>query len=535
MKKIFLVLTALFLTLVLVGCGATPTTKANSTTTKKVVTTTTKSGGDATTTNGGGASTTTTQSAADQVEAFDYGGKTIRIATHRAADFDYNYSSPLDPTKIRNNDDNTEYWDVVERTTKYIEKKYNCKFEWIDLTTISESNTWTHYQNVYASNDMYDIIEDDGEVFSYLYANDMLQELPEDYLSDAAASLLWGGADGYQYNAFKHLDKKWGIGSTNTIYDVDATLKANAFTPILYYNLDILKDAGIEKMPSEYWEEGTWTWDVFETMCLQVVNNLPGVQGFIDHAYAGGIQNFLGANGTFVFDDYGNMGFYSEAAQAVYTKWQSWTDSHVLYNYTWSGTGAPDSYWDRRWFPSGASAFAVGYFSDINTYWKDLNVSCVPYPAGPNAQNSDGTINMDKYNFNWYACGYFWSVPKNKDLRLYQILAEFYGGLKEYYTNADDLDATIEDFVYERFPFDECEYVIDLFKYIQENMNFFIIQSAVPSGIFRQAIREHYNKSSAFYGEMWNYMVSRRSELDPDNPNNFWKCIFGEPGNVAQS
>ena len=472
------------------------------------------------------------------VEGFDLGGKTVKIFTRRAADFDYAYSNPLDPTKVRNDDENEEYWTIVEDVTKAIETKYNCKIEWVDATSaVTGGSIWNHLKSVYASGEMYDIVSITGEEFPYMYSNGMVLELPDDYLSDDVVDLFWGGEEGFQYNYYKHLDKRWGVGGSNNIYDAKNTAGDNAPLPVLFYDIDLLKSAGITKMPSEYYEEGTWSWDVFEEMCKQVVERVPGSSGLVDHFYSGGIQTFIGSNGSFIFDTYGNMGFYSEAAQQVYTQWEEWYNAKLIRNFTYETTGAaPDVWYNQRWFRDEDVAFIAGRLSYASAYWNEINYSIVPYPFGPNAaQDSDPTkIDNEKFNINVYTTGYFWTVPKGGDLRHYQLLAEFYGGLKAYYPNADDTEATIDEIAIEFFDYSD-ETAADVLKYVQNNMNFYIIQSAVPSGIFRQSIREHYNKSSNWYGQMYTYLLSRRAELDPDNPNNFWKSTFGEPGIQAQS
>lgn len=475
----------------------------------------------------------------NEVKAFDYGGKEMSIFTVRANEFDYNYTDPNDPMKTPANPENTAYWNVVEKTTKEIQSKYNVKLKWVDATTASAGQTiWNHLQSVYASGQMYDIVSITGEEFPYMYSNDMVQELTDSMLSADVVELLWGGADGFQYNAIKHLDKRWGISVSNTIYDIANTTKDSQWLPILYYNKELLEDAGIQKMPGEYFLEGTWSWDVFEDMCEQVVQNLPGVSGLGDHFYGAGIQNFLGTNSTYVFDAYGNMGFYSTNAQEVYSRWNQWYSSGVVKNLTYNvnTNGAPDTWYDHLWFRDGLVAFTSGKFIQASNYWGDIDFSIVPYPFGPkSASSSDPTkIDESKYNSNLYALGQFYTVPKGKNAsQCYQILAEFMGGLKNYYTHADDEDATVEEFANSIFDIGD-DAALETLKFLNRTGNYYIIGSAVPSGIFRQSIRDNYNNKSQWYGQMWSYLESRRAELDPDNPNNFWKTIFGEPGNLAK-
>ncbi len=523
MKKFIVVVLTILAIFTIAGCNSKQTTSKTST--KSTVTSSTKS-----------SSSSTTED--NKVEAFDLKGAEVKIYTKRAQDYDYAYANPLDPTKIRNNDEDTAYWSVVEKVTKYIENKYNCKIKWVDDATVrTETNAWSHLQNQYASGNMYDIVEITGEEFPYMYSNGMVQELKEDVLSKEAKELFWGGEDGFQYSAYVHLDKKWGVGCSNTIWDIQNSTTISTPLPVLFYNVDMLKEAGIEKMPNEYWKEGTWSWDVFEEMCTTLLNNVSTLKGAVtDHFYSGGIMNLLGANGTYIFDDYGNMGFYSEASQEVYKRFNSWYDKKIEKNLEYNGGSTVVSWWSQKDFSNLEVAFSTNILARCQTYWQDVNYSVVPYPFGPNAAlASDPTkINEDKYKVNVYTTGYFWTVPKGKDVRLYQLLAEFYGGMKEYYTNADDIDATIEDIHLQLFAFDD-ENSLEVMKYVQENMTFSIIMSAVPSGIFRQAIREHYTKTSPYYGNMWGYMQSRQKELAPENPNNFWKSIFGDPGIVAQS
>lgn len=468
----------------------------------------------------------------DPIETFDLGGAVVQIYTSRAEEFDPNYvTNSSNPFAVRWHEEDTVYWSIIENLVDDIETKYNCKLKFVDANNYASS--WNHLKEKYASNSMYDIVAITGEEFPYMYANDMVQELPDNLLPDNVINLFWGGKDGFQYNSIKHLGSRWGVSLSNTIFDITNTAKDYTYPQLLYYNKDILTEAGITKMPDEYFLEGTWSWEIFETMINQIRTSMPSVNGLADHAYNAGIMNFLGSNGTFLFDSYGELGFYSNAAQEVYSKWNTWYNAKIIYNYTYETGTIPDSYLDQKWFQEGLVAFTSGRYTHAVNYWKDIDYSIVPYPYGPNASNSEGKLDESKYISNIYSPGYFWMVPKGKDAaKMYQIIAEFMGGLKEYYTDADDEEQTIKNFSNELFSYgDEGAYQTLLF--IQRTMNLSIVQSAIPNGIFRQAIREHYTKGSNYYGQMFTYMQSRRAELDQNNPNNFWKSIFGAPGNTT--
>lgn len=110
-------------------------------------------------------------------------------------------------------------------------------------------------------------------------------ETDESYVSaDEFAEGLWGGArrDG-------------------NIYGV--TVDNNPF--LMYYNKNILKEAGINKSPQDHFEEGTWNWDTFAQITEEIVE--AGKHGFIGESSGDHTFSWVWSNGGELYDDDGDI------------------------------------------------------------------------------------------------------------------------------------------------------------------------------------------------------------------------------------
>ncbi|KAA0965569.1 sugar ABC transporter substrate-binding protein [Sporosarcina sp. ANT_H38] len=102
--------------------------------------------------------------------------------------------------------------------------------------------------------------------------------------ADEFAEGLWGGA--------KKDDKIFGV-----------PVDSNPF--LMYYNKNVLKEAGIEKTPQEYFDEGQWNWDTFSEMTGELV--AAGKKGYVGSS--GGVYtlSWVWSNGGELYDDNGNI------------------------------------------------------------------------------------------------------------------------------------------------------------------------------------------------------------------------------------
>ena len=97
-------------------------------------------------------------------------------------------------------------------------------------------------------------------------------------------------------------DGLWGAARRgNEIYGV--SVDNNPF--LMYYNKNVLKEAGIEKSPQELFEEGKWNWDTFEEITGQLVE--AGKRGFIAENSSGHLFSWVWTNGGRLYDDEGNF------------------------------------------------------------------------------------------------------------------------------------------------------------------------------------------------------------------------------------
>lgn len=110
-------------------------------------------------------------------------------------------------------------------------------------------------------------------------------EGPESHVkAEEFAQGLWGAA--------KKEDKIYGTPVDN-----------NPF--LMYYNKNVLKEAGVDKMPQEYFEEGNWNWDTFSTMTGEIVAS--GKKGYVGESGGDHTLSWVWSNGGELYDDEGNI------------------------------------------------------------------------------------------------------------------------------------------------------------------------------------------------------------------------------------
>src|SRR5690606_5101945 len=94
-------------------------------------------------------------------------------------------------------------------------------------------------------------------------------------------------------------DSTWGSAKTpdGGIYGVPVDCNPH----VLWYNIDVLRRAGVTTMPAELYEQGRWTFDAFDQMARQVHREGLRAGAFLDGSNE--VQGWMRAGGGTVYDD----------------------------------------------------------------------------------------------------------------------------------------------------------------------------------------------------------------------------------------
>ncbi|MEK3890495.1 ABC transporter substrate-binding protein [Bacillus sp. FSL K6-3431] len=102
--------------------------------------------------------------------------------------------------------------------------------------------------------------------------------------ADEFAEGLWGAA--------RRDGKIYGVTVDNNPY-------------LMYYNKKVLKEAGIDQTPQEYFDEGEWNWDTFAKVTGKLRDT--GKKGFVLENGGSHLFSWIWSNGGQMYDDDGNM------------------------------------------------------------------------------------------------------------------------------------------------------------------------------------------------------------------------------------
>jgi len=183
-------------------------------------------------------------------------------------------------------------------------------------------------------------------------------ESSESYVkADEFADGLWGGArkDGRIY----------GVSVDN-----------NPF--LMYYNKNVLEEAGIEKSPQEHFEEGTWNWDTFEEMTGQIVE--AGKKGYVGESSGVHTFSWVWSNGGELYDDDGNIVLESnEKAKEAFKYLEQLIDGG---NITYAGS-LPDGQGADAMFMSNQVGFVAAgrWLTPMFSENENLEFDYIPWPT----------------------------------------------------------------------------------------------------------------------------------------------------------
>ncbi len=283
-------------------------------------------------------------------------------------------------------------WDLVKK----LEDKYNCDYEWVNLTfdgTQESLNT-----SVLAGSPDCDIYMVQSSMAIPAQSNGLLVDLK---------TILPADHDLFtDQKVFSYLDL--GDGKA-CILQVNGNF-SNTYP--IGFNVQMLKDNNLED-PRDLYERGEWTWDKFIEYCQKLTQDTDGDGKTDQYGYCGyageTLSELLMSNGTNIAGGKdcnltsAPVGECLQMMQDMYNKY------NVCYPYDYSADGGKPSDSMRRQYNQGNIAFfpaAVWVMNDCGNYpeGKEGNltwdVAFVRWPVGPSGnKDTNGGYKANNANF----------------------------------------------------------------------------------------------------------------------------------------
>jgi len=193
------------------------------------------------------------------------------------------------------------------------------------------------------------------------------------------------GSDSYVHPD-EFADGLWGASRTDDeIFGVP--VDNNPY--LMYYNKNVLEDAGIEKGPQEHYEEGTWNWDTFAEMTADIV--AAGKKGYIVESGGDHTFSWIWSNGGELYDDDGNIIIKeNEQAQETFEYLESLVEGE---NVTYAGT-LPEGQGAEAMFMSNQVGFvsAGRWFTPMFSENESLDFDYIPWPTNTGEEMEPAAI-----------------------------------------------------------------------------------------------------------------------------------------------
>ncbi len=411
-RKLLALLMALTLVLSLAACGkAEDTSDSTTETSAGTETETTTDTPEATPTE----VAATPTAVPDKFEAFDFGGRTIKVGIW----WDYFYTS--DHTDISDNPglSNTETAQMQLDNVRRIEEKYNCKIQYVNLGwqgTIDSINT-----SIAAGTPECDIYLTDLQFGIPAVFNGLAQELttiaPEN-------SDLFG-----EQSVLKPMTME---GFEGTYLFSEQGLTQNGI--FLGYNATMIQDLGLED-PQELYKNGQWTWEKFAELCKAGIKDTDG-DGTTDIYGFGGI--FTDITNGLVMSNGGSIAGARIEGLSTEPVMEAFEFINQLYNVDqsarpWNGADWNDNllawsdgkvmFWTAQaWSLKQEIDAAIAEGAEL-----PFEYHVVPYPQGPHGDGS----NYSPFSGNWYMIPVGVQEPE-KVLQIFEEFMNWHGGDAEY-------------------------------------------------------------------------------------------------------
>lgn len=349
----------------------------------------------------------------DKFEAFDLGGRTIKVGIW----WDYYYTSDHTKPEDDPNVANTETAQMKLDNIRRIEKKYNCKIQFVNLGwngIINSINT-----TIAAGTPECDIYLTDLQFGIPAALNGLCQDLTKiapknsDLFSDQKVLVPLDAFFGSYFFQEKQLPLT-GI--------------------MLGYNATMIKDLGLED-PQQLYKDGKWTWDKFAEMCQKGTKDSDN-DGTTDVYGFGGIFTDL-TNGL-VMNNGGSIAGTKTQGLDSKPVMEAFEFIDRLYNKDKSARPWVDGDWNNNllaWSDGKvlfwtAQAWSLKQEADAATKeGADLpfEYHVVPYPQGP---EGDGK-SYSPFAGNWYMIPVGVKDP-DKVLTIFEEFMNWHGGDPAY-------------------------------------------------------------------------------------------------------
>lgn len=261
-----------------------------------------------------------------------------------------------------------------------IEAKYNCKIEFVTLSSTFEEIPNEVIKSIASGQPVADVLGGYYQWLPQLVAGEALMDMSSVITSD------------------KYVEKYIDMGTwSNTVWSLGSGVGGEG----LIYNRKMIKDAGMEKTPTEMFMEGKWSYDDFFDYCVELKSKLKADEYpfYIDPYYW--IIFATAANGTSVVNNDGTLNYTTDGFVEAVEFLQKLKDNNLIRPSNADENGAP-SYWSTpaETFDTGkevamthrAAWQADGLVGKVDFGW-------VGYPWGSQIQvTGDYTTLPDNYH-----------------------------------------------------------------------------------------------------------------------------------------
>ncbi|MEK3889732.1 ABC transporter substrate-binding protein [Bacillus sp. FSL K6-3431] len=175
--------------------------------------------------------------------------------------------------------------------------------------------------------------------------------------ADEFADGLWGAA--------KKDEKIYGVSVDN-----------NPF--LMYYNKKVLAEAGVEKTPQDYFDEGKWNWEAFAEITGKI--NAAGKKGFVAENNSGHLFSWVWSNGGQLYDDEGN--YILEENEKAQETFKYLADLVKDGNVTYAGSLPKGQGADAMFMSNQVGFVAAGrWLTPMFSENKSLEFDYIPWPT----------------------------------------------------------------------------------------------------------------------------------------------------------
>lgn len=405
-KKLLALLLSFVLVLALAGCGGKTDDKSkdNDTTGNNNTTDTGSPSNDA---DEPGEEDATPTPVPEKFEAFDFGGKTIRIGTWWDIFYSSDHTAPEDDANVTNVETAQMKIDNIRR----IEEKYNCRIVYDNKTwngVMSSINT-----SIAAGTPDCEVYMADLQFGVPAIFNGLAQKLED--IAPANSDIF---SEDHQILTPLNTES---YGGTFLFQETQI------HTPLLMgYNQTMIEDLGLED-PQELYANGEWTWEKFRELAKKGTKDTDN-DGVTD-VYGYGSVDTLTPQGFLMSNDAYLATARTEGLSSPATM-ETLEFLNTLYNVDYSARPF-ETDWNANWYSwaSGKVMFWLGQpwlFGDRATAANDAGAPIafeyrvVPLPKGPSKQ--DDTLKTPAAS-NWY----FIPVGMPDGDKILTIMEEFFG------------------------------------------------------------------------------------------------------------